>query len=507
MIKKQQQKIFIFGVAAIVLILVYFIIIAPMVEKAMRPPEAEIPNLLEGEVLGIQNRILIMEHIEQADMQSIEVHNRYGTYAFDRDKNDEFQIRNNKNTPYSKEAFSSLVVSTGYTLSMMRVMEHCDDMSEYGLDPSDDPAWYKITKLDRTEHIVYVGDMIPTGAGFYCRYADRDAVYILDSTLAYTVLQDVKVLIVPILSFPLSSTQYYMTKDFYIQKYGDLFVYITYLTEEERSMFAAQENTVYRMVHPAGYQPSVTNYDVVLQTFVNNGYGFMGTRTMEYGPPGDVLDDEILLSYGIDPENPAYVVHYATTQDGVNYFSNIILFSELTADGRYYAYSMMFNLIAEVDPSIVEYLNWDIIKFVDRPIFQRNINDIAKIEIISPEVNETFNLEGEGQDILITPMSTGKTFNKDEVQNFRQFYKVLLSLQLEDYTENTSTDDLMATIIITTRAGFKFEYKFYPYSTRRAFFTIDGKGEFYLLRSMVDKMLSDCVKAVNFVPIDSDAHY
>ncbi|MCL2518332.1 MAG: DUF4340 domain-containing protein, partial [Oscillospiraceae bacterium] len=157
MIKKQQTKIMIFGAAAIVLIFVYFLIIAPMVERAIQPAEIEIPNLLDGEVLGIQNRILLMEHIEQADIQSIEVHNNKGSYAFDRNKTDEFKIRDNEDAPYNKEAFSSLVVSTGYPLSMLRLLEECDDMSEYGLDASDDPAWYKITKIDGTEHIVYIG--------------------------------------------------------------------------------------------------------------------------------------------------------------------------------------------------------------------------------------------------------------------------------------------------------------------------------------------------------------
>ena len=495
MIKKQQKKIVVFAFSAVILILAYFIVVAPLVKKAMEVEEVPPPELLEGEVLGTQNRILMMEHIENADIKEIEIHNKTGTFAFSRGKDDEFYVKGNEGAPFHKGVLSSLVVSTGYTLSMTRVTTDCGDMSEYGLAPEDDPAYYVIRKIDGTEHTVYLGDKIPTGAGYYARYKGRPAVYVLDLTIELTVLKDLRDLITPILSMPISSTQYYTTKDFWIMKNGELFVHIDYLTEDEKKQLGAMENAVYVMKYPTNYTPSTTNYDTILQTFVN----FIGLKTLEFGAPGEYLGDDMLLKYGIDPSVPAYAVHY-----NFSGLDNLILFSELNENGTYYAYSLIFDLIAEVSPATVPFLRWDMIKFVDRPIFQRNINDIAKIEIESPNVNETFILEGEGQEILITPQSTGETFNKDEVQNFRQFYKVMLSLQLEDYTENRTADNCMATLRVTTDSGVKVEYKFYPYSTRRAFFTINGVGEFYLLRDQVDKMLSDCVKSVQGVPIDSD---
>jgi hypothetical protein len=495
MIKKQQKKIMIFAIAAVALILAYFLIISPIIQKAAAVAEAEIPNLLDGEVLGSQNRILMMEHVEKADIQQIEIHNNKGTYTIFKDKTDNFAVLNNEGAPISPYALSSLVVSAGYTLSMTRVSEDCDDLAEYGLADSDNPAWYKLTKTDGIEHTVYIGDAIPTGAGYYCRYQDRDAVYVLDASLSTTLLADVRDIITPILSYPISSTQYYTTNDFWLKRNGEMFVHIDYLTEEERAQFAAMENRVYVMKHPTSYEPSTGNYDTILQTFVE----FVGFRTLEIGKTNEIMDEETLLKYGIDPAAPAYEIHYE-----FGGFDNFIFFSELNENGTYYAYSLLFNLIAEVDPAKVPFLNWDIIKFVDRPIFQRNINDIALVEIESPEVNETFTLEGEGQTILITPKSTGVTFDADGLQNFRQFYKVMLSLQLEDYTENRDTNDCMATMRVTTDSGIKIEYKFYPYSTRRAYFTINGVGEFYTQRDMVDKMLSDCAKSVQLIPIDSE---
>ena len=51
--------------------------------------------------------------------------------------------------------------------------------------------------------------------------------------------------------------------------------------------------------------------------------------------------------------------------------------------------------------------------------------------------------------------------------------------------------------------GLVFEYKFYPYSTRRCYFTINGEGEFYVLRDSVEKAISDTVKMLNGEIVDS----
>ena len=169
MIKKQKKLIIGLGIAAVVLIIAYFAVVMPIM-NSMATEEEEVPDLLEGEVLGTSNRILMFEHVEKSDMDSIYVSNPNGDYEFFRGDDDELYIRGNEGAPYSLTALSSLVVSTGYTLSMERVMTDCEDMSEYGLADKDKPSYYTVTKTDGTEHTVYIGDMIPTGAGYYARY-------------------------------------------------------------------------------------------------------------------------------------------------------------------------------------------------------------------------------------------------------------------------------------------------------------------------------------------------
>ncbi len=492
MIKKQKRIILILGIAAVVLIAAYFAVVVPIM-NSMATDEEKVPELLDGEVLGTANRILMFEHVEKSDMQEIEVHNSHGDYAFYRGTDDELYIRGNEGAPYSLTALSSLVVSSGYTLSMERVQIDCADMSEYGLADSDHPSWFTITKTDGEKHTVYIGNRIPTGAGYYARYEGRNAVYILDSSLAATLLADVTALITPILSYPVSSTTYYTVEDFYIARDGELFVWIDYLTEEEKAETAS--TAIYQMKYPTSYETSSTNYDTILQSFAD----FEGLYTVAIGNTEETLSPELLLTYGIDMEKPAYELHYKYS--GVD---NYVYFSKKNEDGTLYAYSMLFNLVAVVDYSKVEWLDWDIIWYVDTPIFSKNINDIAEIQVTADGLDETFTLVGEGTEIQVTPKSTGKTYDADELYNFRQFYKVLLTLGMEDYTENDSTKNCMATLRVKTDSGVETVYKFYPYSTRRCYYTVNGEGEFYTLRDMVEKMISDTKKVVAGLPVDSE---
>ena len=167
MIKRQIKIIIICAIAFAVLVAGYFVVVKPLIASAEE--EDAIPELVDGEVLGTNNRILIMEHVEKADMQSIEVHNSFGTYTMYRGSDEEFYIKGHEGAPYSLEMLSSLVVSSGYALAMERMGINLTDeeMSEYGLGPNDDYAWYTVTKLDGTTHTLHIGNIIQSGAGYY----------------------------------------------------------------------------------------------------------------------------------------------------------------------------------------------------------------------------------------------------------------------------------------------------------------------------------------------------
>ncbi len=493
--KKQLRTIIILLVAVIAAVCLYLFVVTPIINYVEETSKEEI-ELLDGEALGTNDRILIFEHCERKDIGEIFVHNEFGDYSFYYDSEDgEFFVKGHEYAPYNKELFSSLVVDTGHTLTMERVTIDCEDMSEYGLNEDKDLPYFTVTTRPDKEgntrtHTVYIGNLTPSATGYYVRYEDRNAVYTLNAVIADTVLAPVENLITPILTLPMNSNDYYMLKDFMVADREDVLIAITYLTPDEKEKEAM--NSAYKMLYPANYTVNSTSYAEILKTLQN----FQGTHTVALAP----TDEEIEL-YGL--ADPAFSLSY--TYEGIE---QTVMFSEKNENGNYYAASLLFNLIAEVDGDSMAWLEWSLIDWVDPPIFMMNINNIKTITVKGTDTLRTFDLEGESKELVITERATGF---KPDVQNFREFYKSLLSFNLQGYASGDLDDAQITelakgepslTLIIETRGDIVYEYKFYPYSTRRAYYTVNGSGEFYVLRDEAAKVISDAEKVMTNTPIN-----
>ncbi|MBO4413517.1 MAG: DUF4340 domain-containing protein [Clostridia bacterium] len=488
-------------VASIVVLLIptYFVVSKLLAENPGTNSEPA-PELLPGEVLGLNNRILLFEHVEKADMYTIEVHNPTGTYTFYRGSDDNFYIRGMESVSYSLEALSSLVVSSGYTLSMRRLeFEETEDLSSYGLAPENDPAWYVVTKMDGTEHKVLIGDRIPTGGGYYCTYDGRErdgrpVVYILDTSLAVTLLNDVHNLISPSLTWPVSTASYYGVDDFIIIKNGELYVHIDMMSPEE----TGKDLPSYKLIAPEGYNVNLSTYSAMLETFSD----FSADLCVKAGKElSDITEEQLLADYGIDIENPYYEISY--TVDGI---TSIAVFSEPDETGVFYAFSSVYNTICRMTTSSEDaaFLGWGLLKFVDNYVFASNINDVAKVAIKGSldekntrgediDVDCTFTLDGEGETLLVYENSKTTAYDADNLKIFRQLYKDFLNLKLIDYVDegHESKDTLLLELSFDYDDGNHLDYKFYSYSTRRCFYTVNGVGEFYVMRSLVEKVIRD----------------
>ena len=457
--------------------------------------KSEAPELLDGEVLlESQNRIFMFSPIDQEDIKSIFVHNKNGEFAFDYDaENDAFFIRGYKGTPYDQTKFISLENAARYPLINRRISDSADNYSSYGLADEQEPTWFEIKSKKGDTHKVYVGDMIQTGNGYYCRYEGRDAVYIFDSNTTNMGIFNLKILdfVTPLLSYPIDEGKYYYINNFTFQKDGDIFFSLRYLTDEERTAEASVD--VYKMLVPENYVPSTDNVSKVLQLFCD----FEGTEVLEISPVnGDTIADEILSKYNL--VKPKYYLYY-----NYNNYNSFIRISEKNDDGTYYAYSELFNMVCLVDGAALDFLEWDFMEFVNSRIFQRIINQIDTIRVEGDGIDETFKLTGENKSLAVSLINhSGKMLDEAGIENFRNLYYKMQGLNIEGYAQSTSTDDHAMTLTVKTRVGNEYKYEFYNYSSRRCFFTINGVGEFYVLRDQVEMILADTQRIINGEEID-----
>ncbi len=510
MMKKQKILIVVFAVLFAVLLTAYFVVIKPLMAETAEGESSL--TVLDGEVETVNGRLLMFRHVERDEMQSIEVFNEYGSYKFYRDASDNFQLEGYLGLSYDQELFASLVTSTGYTVSLMRITDAATeaDWVEYGLDAP--TAHWTVTTTDGETHTVYIGDNLVTEGGYYARYEGRDAVYILSNTLESTVLQPAKKLIMPLLTAGMTQNDYFYATNFTIWKNEELFLRIANVPTEEMSNPDAIVET--EMIYPKGYIPNDNNYFTVLYGLA----ALQGSETVHVGTTAGILEEYGLLT-------PAYAVYYQFNQ--IEFY---IYFSEKQADGTYYATSNLSDrqLIVKIDASSVNWLEQSLFYWVAEYPFNVNITTMDTMIIKADGVDVTFDLthgkDENGNNTLAvtadvraakeTAAPTVVEISEKDSNTFRQFYRTLLAIALQEYTPLSAEEKealladeskLLLTFIYTDLDGKTVEYKFYQYSTRRAFVTIDGYGEFYTYVDLVTKAASDVEKVLRGIDIDSYA--
>ena len=547
--------------AAVIASVVLILIFAPELFKGAETDELPAAYEELGEVRDGTKRVLIYEHLTRDRIQKIEVKNEYGTYtAYYNNELESFTFEGLEGKPYVEELFAQLIVSAGYTIISDRfIPDDPDDadymnefLKEYGLGPDDDPAYFILTTRpdengQRAAYKLYIGKPTLTENYYYCRLEGRDIVYILEQSIKSTLLADVKTLITPILTYPISDNSYLTNiSEIQLAKDGKWFIRIHGQTDDEEAEGESAFGTTvpYIIYDPFDYDASASRITTVLGQIVNMTgselvaydiydivmlYNDDGTPKLDENGEQDyeyVLKEEYAEKYGL--KDPAYHLFYVYREEvskGVYNDMNIVV--SLSAkqygdDGSafYYAESLLFDMIAKIDAANLTFLEWSVMDYIDKPIFNAHIDKVSEIEIKTADKRFLFTLSGINDDLVCVESAyTSKRVvfkGKDPedkpnsgIYNFRKFYQTMLSIDREDFVEEPSEDEraLLCEMRVKFRNGEEKDYKFYSYSERRCFMTINDRGEFYVLRSMIKKLVDDAVKLMNYEKVDPNAEY
>lgn len=617
-----------------------------------------------NEQIGSLRRILMFPHTPKASISAIEVHNSFGGYTFYRDEDDSFQIKGFDGTNYDLELFASLVVSTGYTLTMRKIDGPIKDQngqfSEYGLvaevrtavdedgkeyEYNYEPAWYILTDTKGTKHKVIVGDMLITEGGYYVQYVElvkgedgkylkdengnyvekpRQAVYVVSTTIGDTVLKPIETLVTPRVLYPMSMNDYFDVENFKIysfdyKKYLEtnvtddiiekLIIDFSYIPIDKR------ENTEFAMTPYIINEDSIGGYDIDDMAVDNALYSLYQLSYLKVHRLGTGDDDSVLKQYGLD--NPKYMIEFtfnaANDSTGeVTQVPNLILISEKTKDGTYFAVSPVYDMIVEIDGSSLMFLEYSQIDWIKDDILSLNVAFCTGLKIESPRLNLSFlfdnsksdksesistdsleiTVKKDDKDVLdirssftitdtkgfkwvitatevtaydqsgtevsikdayrvrnkygkVTRVYDGyvednkgnsisvtadtvtlkdaegnKTvFDRGDIYNFKMFYTVLLYASISGEITTEATEEELAALraqddsacqlkmTVTSESGRTLVYRFYKLTERKSYMTINGQGNFFVLRTLVDKIIADSEKLINGEIVDSTGKY
>ncbi len=500
MIAKQKKLLILCAVIFAVMLVLYLAVVRPLVNTEM-PEETKKPvETVEGEAVSNNGRIFMFPHVERAGMQSIKIENQYGSFEFYRDANNDFQLRGFEGVAYDLTKFSTLVTNVGYTLAKVKVVDNATDaeLQEYGLD--DPQANWTLTTTTGEVYKVYIGYDLLTGGGYYAMLEGRRTVYALDESLAQTVLAPVESLCTPVLLAGIPENEYYKINHFTVMRGDDVFVMVGILDKElQQNPEAVVEHY---MMYPDGYYPNSDKIFEILYSYV----ALAGSYVEKLGPT-----DEDIESYGLS--DPAYTIYFE--YEGAKVY---LFFSELQENGTYYVSSSLFpDVVSVIEAATVPYIQQDLISWVAVYPFQQWITSVEKMEIVGGGVDVSFALthgtDADGVATLSVAASNGKEIPNGEIHNFRQFYKTLLSVAIQDYAPLTEAEkaelvkdeNCILTFKITLKGGNETEYRFYPYSStgRRSLMTVNGHGEFYVLTDLIEKIASDAQKVLDDLDVNA----
>lgn len=482
------------------------------------------------------NNLMMYPRIQTSNIQKLHVTNEYGSYTFERGTDGKMYIRGREDTAYNETLLAYLQSVCGNTTVMQKIRPAAVEQygfDEYGLD--EPAASVTVTAKDGTSHTIHVGKKIVSGSGYYVRLDGSDSVYIFNTYIGNTVLVPLETYVTPALIYPINSNNYMLVQNLRVDSLSydesgklitDNDIALTYwdYAERENTEFQSQP---YVMTDEAfsGYTPSADAVYTVMYNFLEMQYKQLITVD---------ATAEDLAKYGLDkPVKSLYFEFTETnTATGITYHAkNYVFFSEITENGTHYVTSSVYvsndnkqnyikwptyNQIVEIDRSLLPFLEWESLDWYERDYFRLAIDLCDKITFTTDDYKVTFDIVPVGDDVEAY-LVTDKGNQKLAINNFKTLY---LNMQYGKLFGSTQmSDEEIAAVIAdksrhvlswsmnTTVTGIERTYDYYWLDENRTLVTVNGVGEFYVLTSAVEKLISDARDVANGIKITAVSPY
>ncbi len=439
--------------------------------------------------VSISYRPFIYPEVALENIKEITITNQSESFTVYQDfKTQNFIIKGAEKQTYNSSYLSNLILQARYMLSLQKIENASENLSDYGLSKSDNPVSVTMTSTDGNSDTVYIGKSVQSG--YYMKHKDKPFIYIMDSS-ASVFFSSVNTFLSPMLTPSFEENQTNYAEKFIINKNGSLFLDSQILPEDSRE----NSSSLHRITYPSDYAVNYMNYYDALSCMS----ALSGSAVLEYGVSSKENKQEMFSYYGFDtPSNQVSI-----TIEGKTY--SFITGNTFTRDSvkYYFAYSDYLDIIVALDMQSVPFLSYNLIDFVSANVFQVNIKDVQSIDVSFSGVTRKFVLSGENDALTVT-----ETLSKRNIDtpSFRQMYISLLSVNIEGTSDVTDTSGLVPDLsfTVTKKNGLVTNYSFYSLSTTRTLIGVDNNFEFYTSRTSVDKIKENVSKLMRGETIIAD---
>ncbi|MDR0399534.1 MAG: DUF4340 domain-containing protein [Treponema sp.] len=379
--------------------------------------------------------------------------------------------------------WESLIVNN---FPLSRIVDICDSILSRGLVAEDaDPAVYGLD-APRAQAVIktksgegttlYIGNDVPDGAGIYVRLEDRPGVYQAGKWDTETFFQGV---------FD------FVDKEISPQLPDDGFGGFEF--KEIVLGGTARRDGPIRVVYEAREsQPGRLKNEYRISGPIEGSLNMDRGYNILKGIPGLYADQAVaridgegdLARYGLAAPYSTASISGAQEPEAFS-----LAASKPDEDGNVYICREGVGLVYQAAASNVPWLEatwWDL---MERMIILPFIDDIARVEVNSPQRRVVFTLTGEGDDLKVEAGGL-----ELDTSFFRSYYQTLLSAIYDEYTEEKipSGAQPIMEIVYHYRDGRPLNrVSFYSAPSRRVLTSLDGGRPFYTYSAYITKVQAD----------------
>jgi hypothetical protein len=408
---------------------------------------------------------------DSTKITSVQVKNATGGYTI-RQSGGNFTLDGIKNVPLTQTALSSAVTAASDVTASELIQTNDSNLAQYGLDKP--KIVITVTSTGGTTSVIDVGNEAPAADGYYVKLANKTDVYkstdtSIHDTFAGTAIDYVDTTITALDTSKLTE----MTSIFFG---GSSRTAPIVLNEDQSGAAAAASSDTappYLMVSPHTY--GVDPDKITTVTTAIQALSAASTLSLD-------VSSANLAKYGLN--NPKYTFGFTfdgkkTTIDvGTPYVDSGTTYLPIILEGTPVIYS--------IGETTIPFYNWQLTDICTGILFSEYIDTVKTITVTTGNESYTINLTGSDSSLSGT-YGTKKLVTS----NIRLFYETLVGMNFEGQAAQPKNGSVYAHVEVdyhnTAKAPTKMDFT--TIDSQKYFWSINGNGEFYVLKSQIDIML------------------
>lgn len=410
---------------------------------------------------------------DSTKVTSVQVKNSKGKYTIHQ-SGGKFTVDDVNSAVLNQSTLSSAVNEASDIEASELIEKDSTNLKQYGLD---NPAVVvDVTSSGGKTSTIDIGNQTPGGDGTYVKMGDSSTVYKTTDTTASSTFSGSVTGFVSTTIASLDSTK---LSELTSITFGGASRSAPIVLNEEKTAASASSTSsgsvpTYDMSSPRNYSLDVDKISTL-------------TTALETLSASSVLSldvsDANLTKYGL--KNPQYTFGFTygsqqTVIDiGTPYNDSGVAYLPVVVEGMPAIYS-----IAQSDMS---FYNWQMQDMCSTMLFAEYIDSVKSVTVTSGSESYTINFSGSGTNIIGTYGT-----KKLDTTSLRNFYQDLVAIGFEGQATKPKSGSVYCHVEVSFHDASKAptEMDFISMDNLKCFWSINGQGDFYVLKQNVDTMIN-----------------